>query len=173
MKAWGSTNGAARHRLENCNDELTPVEVKELGGVTAIAAGGFHSLALLINSTVEAWGADDKGQLGNGTFSANPSDTPVAVQGLIGVHAIAAGETHSLAAMNGGEVEAWGSNKSGELGNGTRDSPSNIPDAGERPHRSDLRGARSQSVSVALQSTGTSGRGALNGEGQLGSAAKK
>ena len=57
VKAWGSNKdgqlgiGVIEQRRE------TPVEVKELGGVTAIAAGGLHSLALLSNGTVEAWGA--------------------------------------------------------------------------------------------------------------------
>jgi alpha-tubulin suppressor-like RCC1 family protein len=64
----------------------TPVAVSKLSEVTAIAAGGEHGLALRANRTVMAWGANEKGQLGDGT-SAGPetcvfgscSTTPVAV----------------------------------------------------------------------------------------------
>jgi len=173
VKAWGSDksgqlgNGCSS---PECNDALTPVEVKELGGVTAVAAGGFHSLALLTNGTVEAWGADGKGQIGNGVTSEKPVSAPVAVQGLIGVHAIAAGETHSLAALTGGEVDAWGSNKSGELGNGTQ-TPSNLPIqvSGLTEVTSVEAG---QNTSVALQSSGNVWTWGVNGEGQLGIGSK-
>jgi alpha-tubulin suppressor-like RCC1 family protein len=169
VKAWGSDisgqlgNGCSS---PECNDALTPVEVKELGGVTAIAAGGAHSLALLTNGTVEAWGADGKGQLGNGTTSKKPFSTPVAVQGLIGAHAIAAGETHSLAALTGGEVDAWGSNKGGELGNNSQ-TASNIPI--QVPGLTEVASVTAgQSTSAALQTSGNVWTWGINGEGQGG-----
>ncbi len=42
-----------------------PVAVSGLGEVTAIAAGTYHSLALLSNGTVMAWGSNDSGELGD------------------------------------------------------------------------------------------------------------
>jgi hypothetical protein len=54
-----------------------------LSGVTGIAAGGFHSLALKSDGTVVAWGDDGLGQ----------TDVPA---GLTGVTAIAAGGNFSL-----------------------------------------------------------------------------
>jgi alpha-tubulin suppressor-like RCC1 family protein len=94
-----------------------PVAVKELSGVSAVAAGGHHSLALLSNGTVTAWGDDGAGQLGNG-LSETLSAVPVAVAGLSGVSAIAAGGEHSLALLSNGTVMAWGANESGQLGTG-------------------------------------------------------
>lgn len=88
-----------------------------LTGVTAIAAGFDHSLALLKSGTVVAWGANFAGQLGDGTVSG--SDIPVAVTGLSGVAAIAGGFDHSLALLKSGMVMSWGENGSGELGNGS------------------------------------------------------
>ncbi|HUH80786.1 MAG TPA: IPT/TIG domain-containing protein, partial [Solirubrobacteraceae bacterium] len=121
--------------------------------------------ALLSNGTVEAWGSDAKGQLGNGEKETN-RDAPVAVQGLIGVHAIAAGEAHSLAALTGGEVYAWGSNKAGELGNNTQ-TPSDVPVqvSGLTEVASLAAGAN---FSVALQTSGNVWTWGTNGEGQLG-----
>ena len=56
------------------------------------------------------------GQLGDGV-SGGKSNVPVAVSGLAGGTAVAAGGSHSLA-IAGGQLEAWGSNSNGELGNG-------------------------------------------------------
>jgi len=92
-----------------------------LGEVSAIAAGGKHSLALLKNGTVMAWGENASGQLGDG--SETNKIVPVAVSGLTGVAAISAGEFQSLALLQDGTVKAWGSNKAGQLGDGTSVGP--------------------------------------------------
>jgi hypothetical protein len=109
---------------------VTPVAVSALSGVTAISAGFAHNLALLETGEVKAWGYNSFGQLGNGsttgpskcTFGLNQvacATKPVAVSGLTGASAVAAGEQHSLAAKAGGGVVAWGSNEEGQLGDGT------------------------------------------------------
>ena len=116
--AWG-WNGFGQ--LGNGSYESTnpPAAVINLGGITALAAGGVHSLALS-NGTVWAWGGNNDGQLGNGS-SGNNTNRPIAVIGLSGVTALAAGITHSLAISNG-QVWAWGGNYYGQLGNGTETS---------------------------------------------------
>ena len=53
-----------------------------LAGITTVAANGFHSLALMSNGQVWAWGANTFGQLGDGT-TINRS-LPVQVQDLPG-----------------------------------------------------------------------------------------
>jgi alpha-tubulin suppressor-like RCC1 family protein len=97
------------------------ISVSGLPNVTAIAAGGDYSLALLSDGTVRAWGDNEAGQLGNGTTT--NSDVPVAVSGLSNVVAIAAGEEHSLALLANGTVMAWGANGQGQLGVGTTTGP--------------------------------------------------
>jgi alpha-tubulin suppressor-like RCC1 family protein len=47
------------------------------GGVMHIAAGGDHACALMADGTVECWGLDTRGQLGDGITA---SDHPVGVQ---------------------------------------------------------------------------------------------
>jgi alpha-tubulin suppressor-like RCC1 family protein len=98
-------------------------ESKQLKEVTAIAAGATHSLALLKNGTIVAWGSNFDGQLGNGTTKA--SDIPVGVGGLKEVTAISAGSNShdSLALLNSGKVMAWGQNNGGELGQGSSVGP--------------------------------------------------
>ena len=109
----GSTTGPQTCAESACS--TTPVPVSGLSGVTAIAAGWIHNLALLSSGTVMAWGNNESGHLGNGTTS--NSDVPVAVSGLSGVTAIAAGEFHSLALLSNGTVMAWGWNILWQLGN--------------------------------------------------------
>ena len=68
-------------------------------------------------TTLIAWGANHRGQLGNGTTT--DSSTPVEVSDLVGVRDTAAGHSYSLALKDDGTVLAWGYNNSGQLGNGT------------------------------------------------------
>jgi alpha-tubulin suppressor-like RCC1 family protein len=115
--AWGAN---AERQLGDGGSEAfsdAPAAVSDLSGVTAVAAGGRHSLALLSNGTVMAWGDDEVGQLGDGT-NETVSAVPVAVSGLSGVTAIAAGANHSLALLSNGTVMAWGENEAGQLGTG-------------------------------------------------------
>jgi alpha-tubulin suppressor-like RCC1 family protein len=95
-----------------------PEPVTELSGATAVAAGAEHSLALLGDGEVMAWGANSNAQLGNGT-QGGMSNVPTAVGGLSGVTAISAGSQHTLALLSSGSVEAWGYNPDGQLGNGS------------------------------------------------------
>ena len=85
----------------SCPDSNTPVEMSEIGGIEAIAAGGAHGLALKDDGTVWAWGMNQDGQLGNGTYTLGTStpgiNTPVQVSNLSSVKAIAGGGQHSLA----------------------------------------------------------------------------
>ena len=83
--------------------------------VTAIAAGSDHTCALVAGGSVECWGANGDGQLGDGTLrgpqscEGSPCATaPVAVRGLSAAIAIAAGGGQSCAVLTGGTVDCWG-----------------------------------------------------------------
>ncbi|MEU9014676.1 hypothetical protein AB0D12_33945 [Streptomyces sp. NPDC048479] len=88
-----------------------------LTGVTAIAAGDSHTLALMNDGTVKAWGMNTNGQIGDGTNTERHS--PVTVPGLTGVRAISAHGHHSMALLSDGSIRAWGWNAFGQLGDGT------------------------------------------------------
>ena len=107
-----------------------PVSVRNAGdtgnltGVTAIAVGGSNTCALLTGGTVQCWGDNSYGQLGNN--STNLSKLPVSVRNasntedLLNATAVAASLAHTCATVNtgGGQIQCWGRNIYVQLGNG-------------------------------------------------------
>ncbi len=149
--------------------EANPGHVPGLSGVVAIAAGGADDVALLSNGTLEAWGENKSGQLGDGTF--REKDVPTPVKGLTGVRAVAiGGDTsiggHMLVLLDNGTVMAVGGNVAGQLGDGaTSDSSTPVAVTG-------LSGVASVSAdlthSMALLENGTVMEWGNNDYGQLG-----
>ena len=78
----GDGRSSHRHSVTPGAPDFSPVPV-EVQGVThavAIAAGSWHTCALLRSRTVECWGSDAYGQLGDGRRT--DSSTPVKVKGV-------------------------------------------------------------------------------------------
>lgn len=93
VAGWGITTG-----WKNYGQSKIP---EGLSNVVDIAAGDYHSLALLEDGTVRAWGDNMYGQ----------TQIPSRVKNIV---SISAGEYHSLALHDNGRVSAWGSNKFGQ-----------------------------------------------------------
>jgi alpha-tubulin suppressor-like RCC1 family protein len=72
---------------------------------------------LLPSGTVQCWGYNFNGQLGNGTTAG--SSVPVTVVGITNATMVAPGSSHTCAVLSGGAVQCWGNNGYGQLGNGT------------------------------------------------------
>jgi alpha-tubulin suppressor-like RCC1 family protein len=86
--------------------------------VAALSAGGRHTCALLVTGDVDCWGANDQGQLGDGTTTGNAA--PVRVAHLANVTSIAAGSEHTCAVHDDGAVACWGDDAFGQVDGVTR-----------------------------------------------------
>jgi alpha-tubulin suppressor-like RCC1 family protein len=118
VKCWGG-NSYGQLGDGSVIERNTPADVVGLaGGVKAITTGGPFTCALTTAGGVKCWGRNYAGQLGDGTD--NPSNIPVDVVGLTGgIKAIEAGGHHACALSEAGSVKCWGSNGSGQVGDGT------------------------------------------------------
>lgn len=121
--AWGSNLfgalGDPEGELSGSSWRPTPTAVSALPGrARAIAAGYNHSLALMADGSVYAWGENHSGALGDG--SRTTRSAPVQVVGIREpVVAIAGGFGCSFALLADGSVRSWGLNYRGQLGDGS------------------------------------------------------
>ena len=115
--AWG-WNGLGQLGNGTTNDAYTPVQVVGVSNIVAISGRGYHCLALKSDGTVWGWGWNSSGQVGNGTNNSSVL-VPTQVLGLNHPAAISAAYTISLALMSNGTVRVWGTDRKGEMGQGT------------------------------------------------------
>jgi len=173
--AWGA-NGFGQLGDGTRIDSAIPVQVNgpddqgALTGITAVALGEYHTVALKMDGTVWEWGRSVR------------SRSPVNVKApggggaLTGIVAIAAGRGHNVALKDDGTVWAWGANRQGQLGDGTTsDSAAPVPVKGPdgEPLLSDVvaisaASGRSSPFSIALRQDGTVWAWGSNRYGQLG-----
>jgi alpha-tubulin suppressor-like RCC1 family protein len=121
FSCWGSNAGG---QLGNGDDTMMdvalPGQPQSLPGpITALAAGAYHTCALLADGRVMCWGSNEQGECGQPPSA--PVFSPVMVAGLPG-RAIAigsgAGAQHTCVVLEGGGVACWGSDLDGQLGSG-------------------------------------------------------
>lgn len=106
---------------------LTPQAVAGVTGALAVTTGTDFACALTLGGAVTCWGANDQGQLGNGSVSATGTPglvvTAASQSGtssnvpINNAVAVTAGDTYACAALSNGATECWGSDDFGQLGN--------------------------------------------------------
>ena len=137
VKCWGRNN-YGQLGIDNATDmgdaqgemdQLTGINLGTGRTATAIAAGVYHTCAILDDGVVKCWGYNDHGQLGidNNTRMGNAQGEMDQLTGInLGTGrtatAIVAGFFHTCAKLDNGVVKCWGGNNYGQLGidNNTR-----------------------------------------------------
>ena len=187
VSCWGD-NGFGDLGNGTTTDSTTPVPVKDIGGtgllsnVSSVAVGLSHTCALLTTGAVDCWGLNSSGQLGNNATTASSIPVPVFAVGstssaslLSGVTAIAAGANHNCALLATGNVDCWGGNSSGQIGNNATavaKTPTQVFAVGSTSSASLLSSVSAITAgsghSCALLATGHVDCWGLNSSGQLG-----
>jgi alpha-tubulin suppressor-like RCC1 family protein len=95
-----------------------PVEVIGITNAVDIKSGYSHACVLLEDGTIRCWGANRYGQLGDPSTQAG-SAVPVVVTGISDAAALTTGADHACALLGDGNLQCWGKNDTGQLGDGT------------------------------------------------------
>jgi hypothetical protein len=112
---WGSNAQGQLGVSEVGGTRTMPVEIPGIADATGLEVYGGNTCVLRATGGVVCWGANDDGQIGDGTMTARTAPTPVA--GLTDARQIAVGSRHACALRATGEVVCWGSNEFGQVGN--------------------------------------------------------
>lgn len=104
----GTTNGAT--------DGTTGDGGSTTSSILDVSSSGGHACAVSADGRLRCWGANNQGQLGDGTTTPHP--TPIDVPGITGAIAVSAKANHTCAVVAGGAVKCWGDNYNGVLGAG-------------------------------------------------------
>jgi alpha-tubulin suppressor-like RCC1 family protein len=93
--------------------------VSGLSNAVSIAGGHVHTCAVRADGSALCWGENGNGQLGRGNTTKPLSSAAAPVLSLTGAIGITAGTSHSCAVRSDGNAFCWGSNASGQIGDGT------------------------------------------------------
>jgi alpha-tubulin suppressor-like RCC1 family protein len=180
---WGANaSGQLGIGSTDSSTHAAPVQVKLnsttfLTGMSLAGAGASHSLAVRkSDGSVFGWGSNSAGQLGDNstTTKTYPVQAKTTASGnpvLTGIIDIAGGSTHTLALKADGTVWTWGSNSSGQLGDGStksRQLAAQVKTASSTFLGGIIAIAAGDNFCAALRSDGTVWAWGDNGSGQIG-----
>lgn len=85
-----------------------------------LSTGGYHSCIIATtDKSIRCWGANAYGQLGDGTQKNRATPILVALPHGRSAKQLTAGTSHTCAILDNDSVYCWGSNQSGQIGNGS------------------------------------------------------
>ncbi|MGD9695735.1 MAG: hypothetical protein AB7V42_08755 [Thermoleophilia bacterium] len=179
LRCWGM-GLSGRLGYGDGSDVLSPASAGPVNlggrGALAVAAGDFHTCAILDDGTVHCWGYGPNGRLGYGAGDANVYSAAAAPALDLGgrrATAITAGASHTCAILDDGSVRCWGNGNDGRLGYGNTRTIGDDETTAGLP-AVDLGGHRAVAISAgewdtcAILDDGTVRCWGFNGNGQLG-----
>jgi alpha-tubulin suppressor-like RCC1 family protein len=110
VQCWGRAAGGGA-----AADTTTPVVIPGTEGAIGVTCGLEFTCSWRGDGSVDCWGENEEGQLGDGTLVARPEAEPVDIDDVVEV---VAGSWHACAIHGGGALSCWGRNDDGQVGSG-------------------------------------------------------
>jgi hypothetical protein len=121
IECWGDNLDGDLGDGSEFPPSTTPVSVGGITNAAAVSVGWPDSCALLAGGTIDCWGSNLRGNLGDG--STINSSTPAKVSGITNATSVSADESHACARLATGQIDCWGENAFEQLGDGTHAGP--------------------------------------------------
>ena len=93
-----------------------PQNVNQSTGFASVSVGDSLTCAVTTDAGAECWGANQIGQIGNGTISSNATPIPSRVFGTANFTSITVGGRHACGLSGAGIAYCWGDDSFGQLG---------------------------------------------------------
>lgn len=119
VRCWGANAVGQLGDGTTTTSRAPAAAITGLIDVIQVASGSLHSCARTIAGNVACWGFNQTGQLGDGTRTARSVAASVVLPGPLTVAALSSGAQHVCAIGSNETLLCWGSNSSGQLGDGT------------------------------------------------------
>jgi alpha-tubulin suppressor-like RCC1 family protein len=119
---WGSNASAQLGTGAAGPNDSLPKAVSGGLSFASISGGATHTCGILGNGDAYCWGANESGQLGDGTTTPRP--VPTAVAGGFKFSAIDPSANFTCGLLMDGTARCWGLGSSGQLGDGAQTSQS-------------------------------------------------
>ncbi len=116
VSCWGRTLHGQLGDGTTTNRQLPTLASTATIRPRAIATGSAHACAVTAIGTVQCWGDNLFGQLGDGTLTTRHAATPVS--SLTGITSLEASGRHTCARHASASLSCWGDNLFGQLGTG-------------------------------------------------------
>ena len=133
VRCWGRNTRGQLGSGSSAPFSSTPVPVSGMTNAVAVSGGGYHTCALLQDGTVQCWGENASGQIGN---TLPYSSVPVTVAGISNAVAISTGLSAQLRGVVGWHDTLLGPERPGTAGQ-RHDDEFVVSGAGKRGERRD------------------------------------
>lgn len=125
LKCWGSNFNGSVGDGTTAN-KTSPTTIASGTLYSEISTGVYHTCGITTANVLTCWGNNAQGQLGDGTTSATATTTPKVINSGTTYAKVAAGGysdgssyMHTCAITTSGELQCWGRNNNGQVGNNT------------------------------------------------------